>query len=132
MTEKIIGYLLLVVGVVIILFSGLSVYKVFNREWQPVQPFQFTGISIDLSSMLTASLPPEVAARNRQQPTAKTELISGEMLNSSANIAAHLLLMGFIASIGYKLASLGVMFLRPVNVKLLDRSFGPEPIKTTT
>ena len=52
------------------------------------------------------------------QSTQKTELISALMLNESSNLFAHLMLMGFMASIGSKIAALGVSMVRPIVVKL--------------
>lgn len=120
MSEKIIGYLLLILGIGIIIYSAISVYRVFTNKAKPVALFNFPPISLDLGSSLTASLPPELKQALNQQPlpSQKTEIFPAEILNSNMNIFAHLILMGFMASIGFKIASLGVMFLRPIVVKL--------------
>lgn len=123
MTEKIIGYVLLIIGVVIIIFSAISVWGVFTKKTQPVQLFNFEGISLDVGGIvqqnLSQSLPPEAAGLLKQQASSQpTEIIPPDLINDSSNIFAHLILMGFIASIGFKIASLGVMLVRPVVVKL--------------
>lgn len=46
------------------------------------------------------------------------EFISSDMINKPLNLLAHLMLMGFISNIGYKFASLGINFVRPIVVKL--------------
>lgn len=121
---KITGYILLIIGILTILLSGLSVYQVFTKRTNPIDLFNFSGISIDTSKIGqqidTTSLPPsaqELIKTNSQTPQ-KTEILPAEVLNQTSNIFAHLFLMGFIASIGYKLAGLGVMLLRPVEVKV--------------
>lgn len=116
MSEKIIGYTLLSSGIAIILFSAFNVVFVFTKQAQPVQLFNFPAITFDMSQSLTAGLPPQLAqaVKTSSKPT---ELISAEMLNQTSNIFAHLLLMGFLAGIGQKLASLGVQLVRPIVVK---------------
>lgn len=119
MAEKITGYLLLLIGITIIVLSGYSVYSVFTKQSQPVKLFNFNGISINVGQIVMGNLPADVAqfAPKNQSPQT-TEIISPQMLNDSSNIFAHYILMGFIASLGFKLASLGVMLIRPIVVKL--------------
>ena len=129
MSEKILGYTLLTVGILTILFSAFSVYSIFTKKSKPAQLFNFQGLGIDASQMFSQSLPPGVASLMPNPPAGgqKTELIPGSMLNESSNIFAHLLLMGFIASIGFKLASLGTMLVRPINVKLKTNEAAKNP-----
>ena len=110
MSEKIIGYTLLVCGIAIILFTAFNVYFVFTKQAQSIQLFNFPAISLDMSQSLGVPLP-------KSKPT---ELISADILNQSSNVFAHLFLMGFIASIGQKLANLGVQLVRPIVVKLKE------------
>lgn len=120
MTEKAIGYFLLVLGILVIIFSGFNVYQVFTRQVKPVQLFNFKGIGLDTSQMLRDSLPPEAGQllQSNQRSSATTEIIPAELINQTSNVFAHLMLMGFLASIGAKLANLGVMLVRPIVVKL--------------
>jgi hypothetical protein len=104
MTEKITGYCLLAFGVFLILGSALSVYRVFTNQTKPLAVFNFEPISLDLG----------------QPQIPKTQIVPAAMLNDTANLAAHLFLMGFIASVGQKLASLGVQLLRPIEIKLSE------------
>lgn len=113
--EKIAGYVLLVVGVVIILGGALSVYQIFVGHATPVQIFHFPSVSIDLTSSLLATLPAQ--ARSAAPAMAPTEIMSGETISATANLVGHLLLMGFMLNVGYKLASLGVQLLRPIVVQ---------------
>lgn len=108
MNEKIIGYALLAIGLVIITFAGVNVYQVFTHRILPVQLFSFQGISLDAGQLFDPG--------TKQQ--ASLQLISPEMINQTSNVFAHLFLMGFVASIGFKIANLGVGLLRPLEVKL--------------
>jgi len=119
MTEKIVGYILLVFGILIIVISATSVVMVFTRKAPAVKLFQFKGLSMDLGSALTAGLPAELTG-SLKPTSAPTELVPPEMVNDTANVAAHLFLMGFLASIGQKIASLGVQLVRPIEVKLKE------------
>lgn len=123
MSEKIVGYVLLVFGVIIILFSGWNVYGVFTKRIQPVQLFGFKGIGIDMGQIISNALPKDLAplTGTNLQPAQKTEIIPAEMLNGLLDIMAQIILMGFIGGAGYKLASLGVMLLRPVEVKMKEK-----------
>ena len=110
MSEKIVGYTLLCCGIAIILVSAFNVYFVFTGQAQPVHLFNFPAISLDMSKSLGVVLP----------ASKPTELVPADMLNQTSNVFAHLFLMGFIASIGEKLASLGVQLVRPIVVKLKE------------
>lgn len=111
-TEKVIGYLLLAIGVIIIIFALVSVYRVFTNQSEPVNLFNFETISIDLGKALNLPVPPD--------QDLSQELFDKDMINRPMNIFAQLLLMGFVSTIGFKLASLGVMLLRPIKVKLRE------------
>lgn len=117
MSEKIIGYSLLTLGVVIIFLSSFSVFTVFTGRAKPVQLFNFESVSIDFSQIISASLP---TTNLSSAPGPKTEIIKGDMLNTTSNIFAHLVLMGFLASSGLKLAQIGVNLLRPIVVKIKE------------
>jgi hypothetical protein len=101
MSEKIIGYLLLTMGVGIIILTLLNGYGIFSGTLQPVPFFNFSPISLDLGAT-------------------KQELLSGRDLSQSTNFFLHLILLGFFANIGFKLASLGIQLLRPIKIEVKD------------
>lgn len=103
MSEKVIGYSLLVVGIIIIVFAAVNILAVFTGQAQPVQLFNFSPMAIALAPGMKP-----------------VELFSARDLNQTANITAQLFFMGFIASIGQKLASLGVQLVRPIVVKFKE------------
>ena len=49
-----------------------------------------------------------------------TVLVSSSLINQPLNLIANLLLMGFIASAGFKIAHLGVMLVRTIKVKVKE------------
>ena|SRR3990167_6125324 len=120
MSEKMIGYVLLILGIFVIIFSAVNITLVFTKQIQPVQLFSGAGISLDPATLLGNSLPAGVATKTG----AKQEIISGEFLNQTSNIFAHVFLMGFMASIGYKLSSLGVQLVRPIVIKVKGKNDG--------
>lgn len=124
MSERIVGYSLLVVGILTILISGLSVYQVFTKKSEPVQLFNFPAVSLNLGSLLGSGeglTGEQQAALQRQKSQIKPqEIVSANLLNDTSNLAAHMFLMGFLATIGYKISSLGIQLLRPINVRLKE------------
>lgn len=125
MSEKVTGYILLVIGIVIMLFAVFNVYQVFTKQIKPVVLFNIPALQIDLSQLVANSLPPGVIPQGQKQ-----ELISSQLINDPLNIIAHLFLMGFVAQIGFKLSSIGTMLVRPIVVKLKEKSGDNIPNKT--
>ncbi|KKP59831.1 MAG: hypothetical protein UR52_C0002G0059 [Candidatus Gottesmanbacteria bacterium GW2011_GWA1_34_13] len=124
MSEKIIGYLLLITGIVIMILASFSVYRVFTKQTKPVQIFNTSGINLDLNKLIAGSLPPQAQTQLNSQAT--QQIIPPELINDSSNIFMHLVLMGFFVSLGYKLSSLGINLLRPIVVKLKSKEVTTE------
>ena len=120
MTEKVIGYLLIFTGVLVMLAATFNIYNIFILKERPVNLINMPSISLDMSNMVGAEVPPEQLEALKSQGKLTTELMSGEALNQPLNLAAHLFLVGFFLNSGYKLASLGVQFVRPIKVKLRE------------
>lgn len=116
MSEKNIGYILLVVGILMILGAGLNVYLVFKNQLKPTQLFHTSGLQLNLSQLLGSALP--VNVNGPVNANTSSQILSPELINDSSNLLFHFMLMGFIASIGAKIANIGVMLLRPIEVKL--------------
>ena len=90
--HKILGYLFICVGVLLILFSLLSMYKVFVDR-QPVAPVvQLTDMNINTQyGVMTLPM---------------------QNVNTLANLGLFALLMLFVLSAGSKLASIGVNMVK--------------------
>ena len=101
MTEKITGYVLLILGIILIMFSLVNVYRVFTGIQQPVSLSNSVGLKV---AVVPDSDPIEV--------------LRGEDVNQLTNITLYYLLMSFVVSCGFKVSTLGVQLLRPVEVKL--------------
>lgn len=128
MTEKVLGYILICSGLIAMILASLSVYSVFTKKSSPVKLFNFGPISLDASLLIPQDIPEGAGDLLAQQSSGlpKAELLPANVLNDSANIFAHLFLMGFIVSVGFKIASLGAMLVRPVNVKLRAKEGSPQ------
>lgn len=110
MSEKVTGYLFIAIGFIVIIFAAYSVYSVFTASAEPAQLFNFEGVSLPLSALMG-----EGAVVST--PSAEIEIFPGEILNKTTNVFAHLFLMGFLASVGFKIAQLGTALVRPIIVK---------------
>lgn len=75
---------------------------------------------MDMAAPLMASLPKELRDAGIRIPPSSQEIISGEMVNQPLNLFTHIFFMGFLSSIGMKVASVGVMLLRPIVVKVKE------------
>ena len=120
MSEKVIGYILLFSGVLLVVFSGVSVYQVFTSNAEPVQVFDFPPIGLSADQLLGGLADSPEAQAQLSQSNQEVELIPADVINQTSNLVAHMLLMGFLASIGTRIASIGVSLLRPIVVKMND------------
>ena len=124
MTERMVGYALLIVGFLFILFSAFSVYSVFTARSKPVQLFNFDGVTLNMANLLGSgeglSAEQQQALSRQKAQIPPQEIVSSKMINESSNIGAHVILMGFLASIGYRIGSLGAQLVRPIVVKLKE------------
>ena len=109
------GQGLIAIGIALILISAASVYMVFTGRANPYPLFDFPPIGFGADQLLnTQTVPKQLVSQE------KVELISSDLLNNTSNITAHLFLMGFLASIGGRLANIGTMLVRPISVKLQE------------
>lgn len=129
-THLLVGYALLALGVLIMLLSCVQVYRVFTRQTEPMQYFNFPGISIDLTKLAPQVDTSSLDALKKQfnlgvggsKPTTEsanaTEILPAEVLNGPANLGVFLLFMGFLLNFGAKLADLGIKLVRPINYQI--------------
>ena len=110
-TNKVIGYLLVIVGLAMIIYPSFNVYQVFKGKVKAFDLFSFAPIAIDLSKFVPQA-PSNIDL--------KQDLIASDLLNKPLNLTFHLLLMGFVVSSGYKIASVGVMLVRTIKVKVKE------------
>lgn len=113
--EKIIGYLLLALGLGTIVYSVFNVVGVFTGKNQPYQLFSFSSIGFDFSGLMAGQPIAQSAETELKQ-----DLFESDLINKPANITAHVVLMGFIASAGLKIGQIGTMLIRTIKVKLRE------------
>lgn len=110
MSEKIFGYTLIALGLTIAAFSLISVYRVFSGQAAPYGLFSFPPVAVPVSALVGESVP--VSGEGT------LEIMPAESINKTTNTFAHLFLMGFIASIGFKIAGIGTNLVRPIVVSI--------------
>lgn len=115
MTEKRSGYALLTAGIVVMLFALIYILLVFTGRRDPVSVLNVPAPKIDLGSLVAPGMSQMVG-----MPAAEIELIPTEELNKMLNMTISLFLAGFVMSFGFKIASLGIMFVRTIEVKLKE------------
>lgn len=130
MSEKVTGYLLLVIGLIIMIFSVVNIFLVFTNKAKPFSVFNLSSnssegsLSInDIISQLQKNNP---NALNQSITAPKLDILPPEVLNQTLNMTTHFFLISFILGFGYKLANLGVQLIRPINVKLTRP---PQPVQ---
>lgn len=124
MSEKSVGYLLLIIGILMILGSALGVFWVFSGKAQTFQVFDLPPITLDLSGLMQAENPDSQIA---PQANLETELVKSDVLNKPLNLIAYLLFMGFMLNVGFKIATLGVQLVRPIKVTMKGEKSILEP-----
>ena len=120
-TNKIVGYLLLLIGLTMIFYPAFNVYQVFKGKALPYHLFSFKPIAIDLSKFVEGA---------PQNANLTQELVSSDLLNKPLDLIAHIILMGFVVTAGYRVASLGTLLVRTIKVKLNEDKSGT-PMKPT-
>lgn len=130
MTEKATGYSLLIIGLIIMIITVINMIMVFTNKAEPVSLFDISADSSsgslnvnDLISQLQQNNPQTV---NQAIPQPKINILPPEVLNKTLNISTHFFFMTFILGFGYKLASLGIQLIRPINVKLKSPPTPPQ------
>ncbi|MBN1168824.1 hypothetical protein JXA63_02940 [Candidatus Woesebacteria bacterium] len=117
MSEKISGFVLLIIGLGVMLFAVFNIYQTFTGQSEPIQLFDLKeGIGLDFSSFLVGDASPEELEQIKSENNLKSELVSPELINEPMNLFSHFLLMGFIVNVGFKIGLLGANILRPVKV----------------
>lgn len=111
-SEKIIGYALLILGVILLLFSIFEMFNVFYGNAAPPKLFELQDVSLSLGGVGSASL------------------ISGEQLSQLPNLLCWFILMGFLLLAGGKIASLGVNMVKDIQVEIREPMSTPQETKS--
>ena len=96
--ERIVGYVLLALGIVVMVFAAIQIVMVFTNKANPIE--FFTSEDVGGSSL---PIP---------------QLIDPELLNNVLNMAVYFLIMNFLLGLGFKIANLGVQLVRPIKIEV--------------
>ncbi|MBE3116313.1 hypothetical protein IMZ68_03835 [Candidatus Bathyarchaeota archaeon] len=99
-TEKIIGYILLTLGIILLLFSIVEMFSVYGGTSSPPKLINLSDISLP------------------GQDGTNTTLIQGSQLSQLPNLFFWFVLMSFVLFAGGKIASLGVSMLKDIKVEV--------------
>jgi hypothetical protein len=102
--EKIVGYVLLAVGLVLIFFSIFQMVQVFGGANPPPNLFNFSDIRFPLP-----------------EQDEMVTVMSGEELSKIADLSMWYLLMFFVMWAGGKIASLGVNLIKETKMEAKGR-----------
>ena len=113
MTNKLIGYVLIAVGILLILISALHIFNIFSKNTRPVEVFSFSGIEFPIDKI--------TGIKSQSNNPPMLELLSQDKLNDPLNLFANIIIMGFFSTIGYKIAGIGAMLVRPVKINMINK-----------
>lgn len=120
MREKVLGYMLVCVGLIIMVFCVVSMIMVFTNKTKPFSVFNISSANstVNIGDLFSQLQTNNQNAVNQSIPLPKLDILPPAVINQTLNLSVHFFLMTFILGFGYKLSSLGVQFIRPINVKL--------------
>jgi hypothetical protein len=110
--EKIIGYALLILGVILLLFSIVEMITVYYGYAPPPKLFNLQDISLPGDSGSNISL------------------IQGAQASQLPNLFFWFLLMGFVLLAGGKIASLGVSMIKDIKVEISEPMTTPANVQS--
>ena len=121
MSEKIVGYALLFLGLLLILITLISGYNLFTKATQPIQFFKFDEIAITIPNSVETS---------GTQLDLSQKITLPNTIEGPLNMATHLFFLSFFVSVGAKIASVGTQLIRPIVVKAKSEEKKSNPIAT--
>lgn len=101
--EKIIGYILLALGVILIVFAIVQMFAVYSGGSSPPNLVTLSDLSL-----------------STDQAGASVTLLKGEQLSQLPNLFFWFVLMSFLMFAGGKIASLGVTMVKDVKVEIRE------------
>lgn len=117
-SEKLIGFFFFFVGMGIIIFSVVNLFLVFLGRANPWTSFSFETVKIDAGKLISSSIGIPMGGGGEEQ---SLELIPQKDFNLIVNITAHFFLMGFLSGVGSKIANLGIVMAKEINVSVKEK-----------
>jgi hypothetical protein len=112
-SEKIIGYALLLLGVILLLFSIVEMFTVYFGYAPPPKLFNLQDISLSLGNNAS-----------------NVSLIQGAQASQLPNLFFWFILMGFVLLAGGKIASLGVSMIKDIKVEISEPMKGSAEVQS--
>lgn len=110
MEDRVTGYILLVLGVVIMFFAIIQLGLLLTNVIKPFPAFNFTEVFT-----LIQDVNNQVNGEATQ--TAVSE-VNPQVVNSVLNHSTYFLYMGFMLNLGFMLAQLGIKLIRPTTIQV--------------
>ena len=110
--EKLVGYVLLALGVILLLVSIVEMLNVYGGNSSPPNLIKLSDISLP------------------SQDGTNIMLIQGNQLSQLPNLFFWFILMGFVMFAGGKIASLGVSMIKDIKVEVKDPLLAPAETQT--
>ena len=111
--EKIIGYAMLILGIILLIFSIIQMINVYYGNSPAPKLFQLQDISLSMG-----------------QVGSDVTLIQGDQLSQLANLFFWSILMGFVMISGCRIAQLGVTMIKDIQVQIKETITTPQETKT--
>lgn len=139
MSEKTIGYSLLVIGIIIMIFATFQIIGAFTGRANPIAIFQYekqtsrsSNQDSSIDSLLNQLQNGSVNTDLNLSQTPNIQLFDPLVINKILNLTVYYLIMQFLLGLGFKLSSLGVQLLRPIQVNMKNRTFDSTQNNITT
>ena len=119
MIQKIIGYLLLTIGLFIMTASLLNIYGLFNKTIEPVKFFDLDAISVKNNIPLD-NFPADIRpllekAINGAPPMV---IVNKKDINDTTNFFVYIFVLGFFTNGGYLFAKVGTKLIREIHINV--------------
>jgi hypothetical protein len=121
MPDKSLGYGLLVIGILIMIFGMIQIALLVTTVIKPYPTFRFTEIFKNTNTPQVQELLNKVQGTSGAEAAAQSAAISAlnpDVANVVLNFAVYFFFMSFIATIGYRISTLGVKMIRPAVLKM--------------
>ena len=138
-SDKALGYVLLLGGLIIIVVSTYSGYRVLTGKSDPVRIFDVEAPTINLGGQGNLELPegfqlPEGFSLPQSSSAGTSiKIFPDEVFNRLLNSGFYFLAMSFVASSGAKIASIGVQLVKEIKVNVRENksSVGSTPTQVS-
>ncbi len=119
MDDRITGYILLIFGIVIMLFSAIQLVLLIAGLVTPFRTFAFTEVFTTTVDAINLEEDSQAAqALEQAEGFTGSMNINPKVVNDVLNFAVYFFAMAFAVNVGAKLADLGVRILRPTTIKV--------------